>query len=102
MDKCLLKVLVAASLVVLLSILLAACGGGDRQDGEQGAPETLDGQTLVEERCTECHGLDRVTAVSQTREEWEATVEDMVSKGADLNAQEQEAVIEYLSTTYSD
>jgi hypothetical protein len=103
MNRRLLKALVALSLVVLLSILLAACGGSDQQqDKGQGAPGTLDGKALVEERCTKCHGLDRVTSAHKTKEEWKATVERMVGKGADLNTQEQEVVIEYLTATYSD
>jgi hypothetical protein len=103
MNKRLPKAPVIVSLVVLLSTLLTACGDGNQQQDEgQGAPETLDGKTLVEERCTECHGLDRTTGASQTEEEWRTTVERMVSKGADLDAEEQEVVIEYLSATYSD
>ena len=75
-------------------------GGDQQQDGGQSAPETLDGKTLVEERCTECHGLDRTTEASKTKEEWQTTVERMVSKGTDLNTEEQEIVIEYLAETY--
>lgn len=101
MDKRLLKALAAISLVLLLSVILAACGD-QQQDGGQGAPEALDGKTLVEERCTGCHSLERTTGASKTKEEWKTTVERMVSKGADLDAEEQEVVIEYLSATYSD
>jgi hypothetical protein len=92
MNK-LLKVLIAVSLVVLLSTLLAACGG-------QSTPATLDGKALVEERCTQCHSLDRVTSAHKTKEEWTTTVERMVSNGANLNTEEQGAVIEYLSANY--
>jgi cytochrome c5 len=102
MNRRLLKTLVALSLVVQLSTLLAACGGEQQQNEGQGAPKALDGKALVEERCTQCHGLDRVTGASKTEEEWKTTVERMVGKGADLDAQEQEAVIEYLSATYAD
>ena len=102
MDKRLLKALVAVSLVLLLSTLLAACEDSSRQQDEgQSAPTTLDGKTLVEERCTECHGLGTVTGTSKTKEEWETTVKRMVGKGADLNAEEQAAVVEHLATTYS-
>ncbi|MBN1812889.1 MAG: hypothetical protein JXA14_13720 [Anaerolineae bacterium] len=100
MNKSLLKALIAVSLVVLLSTLLTACGGDQQQDEGQGAPEALDGKTLVEERCTECHGLDRTTEASKTGEEWKTTVERMVDKGADLNTEEQAAVVEYLTETY--
>jgi cytochrome c5 len=63
-------------------------------------PTVLDGQSLVEERCTQCHSLGAVTGTSKTEEEWRATVGRMVGKGADLNAEEQAAVIQYLAETY--
>jgi hypothetical protein len=42
-----------------------------------------------------------VTGAGKTKEEWETTVKRMVGKGADLNAEEQAAVVEHLATTYS-
>jgi predicted small secreted protein len=101
MSKSLLRALVAVSLILLLSTLLAACEGGNQQQGEgQSTPGALDGKTLVEERCTKCHGLDRIESIGKTREEWETTVKRMVGKGANLNAEEQAAVVEYLAETY--
>lgn len=97
MNKRLLAVLSITSLVLLL---VAACGGSDEQQGTSAPEGTLDGKTLVEERCTECHGLDRVEGASKTKEEWQANVERMVSKGADLDAEEQAIVVEYLAETY--
>jgi len=64
------------------------------------APTTLEGKSLVEERCTQCHGLGRVERAKKTEEEWKATVERMVEKGAQLNQAEQELVIKYLAETY--
>ena len=60
----------------------------------------LDGIALLEERCTVCHNLTRVRSESKTLEEWKATVEKMVGKGAELDASEQEILIEYLADTY--
>lgn len=60
----------------------------------------LIGKTLLEERCTECHNLSRVTTNSKTLEEWKATVERMVNKGAELDMDEQEILIQYLAETY--
>ena len=99
MNKRLLEALIVVSLVVLLSTLLAACGGREQQNGGQDT-ETLDGEALVQERCTRCHDLSRVTSASKTRDEWQATVEDMVSRGANLDAEEQAVVVEYLAETY--
>ena len=63
-------------------------------------PATLDGQSLLQERCTKCHGLGGVERSKKTEEEWRATVERMVGKGAQLNQAEQEQVIKYLAETY--
>jgi hypothetical protein len=71
-------------LLLVLTVLLAACG----------AP---DGQALVESRCIICHNLVPVNTAVKSEEEWRETVEHMVSLGARLSKSEQEAVIKYLS-----
>jgi len=63
-------------------------------------PATLDGQSLLQERCTVCHGLGGVERAKKTEEEWKATVERMVGKGAQLDEAEQELLIQYLAETY--
>jgi hypothetical protein len=70
----------------------------------------LDGRTLVEWRCIECHDQSRFSNISDTYtgyrtveernleyEGWKSIVEKMVEYGANLNADEQEAVIKYLT-----
>jgi cytochrome c5 len=64
---------------------------------EPAAPE---GQVLLEERCTACHGLDRVANVQKSREEWEATVDRMVGYGAELSESERTILLDYLVETY--
>jgi cytochrome c5 len=105
MNKRIVMAFAIAFLVLLLGSLFAACGGVTREDTaapttEEGAPSTLDGKSLVEERCTECHDLGTVESAKKTAEEWKATVERMVGKGAQLNQAEQEVVIQYLAETY--
>ncbi|MCS7259460.1 MAG: ABC transporter substrate-binding protein, partial [Anaerolineae bacterium] len=58
------------------------------------------GAVLLQERCTKCHNLRRVETAKKTAEEWQKTVERMVSKGAQLSAEEQKVLIEYLAATY--
>ncbi len=66
-----------------------------------GAKETtLDGKTLLDTRCVECHNLSRVTSKSKTLEEWRTSVERMVAKGANLSSEEIEVLIQYLAETY--
>jgi len=68
-------------LVLLVGAFLAACGTSQTpaaSTGGQPATTTLDGQTLLQERCTVCHNLDRVTSAHKTTDQWTATVEKMV------------------------
>jgi cytochrome c2 len=90
-------VLVALALVALLAVsLIAACG----KAAEPAGSGALDGEALAKERCSACHSFDQVENAKKTPEEWKANVERMVAKGAKLNAQEQEAVIEFLSEAH--
>ena len=105
MNKHTLAVLTMMFLALLLGSLLTACGAKDETavpttEQEEAAPVTLDGQSLVEERCTSCHDLGSVERAKKTEEEWKATVERMVRKGAQLSQAEQELVIQYLTETY--
>jgi cytochrome c5 len=60
----------------------------------------IDGETLLEERCTQCHDLERTTQQQKDRAGWTQTVERMVNQGAQLNAEEQAILIDYLVETY--
>ncbi len=93
-------------LTLLLSVFISACGGPTAddppvQDGGTVSGITLDGKTLLEERCIACHTLDRVESASKSAAGWGLNVREMVGKGAELNASEQEVLIDYLSITYT-
>jgi hypothetical protein len=89
-------------LLLVLGLFLAACGGAQEPASGTGseAPADLDGKVLVEERCTQCHGLDTITGAKKSRDGWQSTVERMIGKGAQLNDAEKSAVIEYLTEAY--
>jgi len=63
-------------------------------------PSTLDGNALVNERCTVCHTRDRIDQADKDEEGWTATVDRMISYGAQLDSAEREAVIQYLVETH--
>jgi cytochrome c5 len=104
----------AVLIMVIASLISVQCGGSPpatevpaptealatEAPATEEVPATLDGKSLVEERCTQCHDLGRVERAKKTEEEWRATVERMVGKGAQLNEAEQELVIKYLAETY--
>jgi cytoskeletal protein RodZ len=60
----------------------------------------LDGQALMQARCTLCHNTARIEQAKKDRDGWEETVRRMVGKGAQLTKDEQDALIEYLAKTY--
>lgn len=114
MSKRRLVTFMIVSLAVLSASLFAACGGPaplqeeptvaptptPQEEEPTEEPASIEGESLLQERCTSCHSLSRVTQAQKTREEWEQTVTRMVGKGAQLNADEQAALIEYLAETY--
>ena len=58
----------------------------------------LDGASLVEERCSQCHGLGRVEQAAKDQAGWETTVDRMIGKRSGLlNAEERDAVVAYLA-----
>ena len=99
MQKRIYVVFTFAFLALVLSALVVACGK-PAEPAEPAQPAELDGEALAKERCSACHSFERVETAKKTPEEWKANVERMVAKGAKLDADEQEAVIEYLSEAY--
>ena len=93
-------------IVLLLTfVFISACGGSavdvpPTTEMDTGSEAALDGKALLEQRCTKCHTLDRVERESKSAAGWGTNVREMVGKGAELNASEQEVLIEYLSVTY--
>jgi cytochrome c5 len=108
MGKRIWIVLIGAALLLLL-VVTAACGatggqpaggGATGQPAGGGGVPANPGKQLVEERCTVCHGIERVTAAQKTQSEWQATVERMVAHGAQLDSSQQSQVINYLAEAY--
>lgn len=58
------------------------------------------GESLVSERCSQCHGLGRVQRAVKDQSGWEKTVDRMIGKSSGLlNNEERKAVIDYLSNS---
>ncbi|MEM5773765.1 MAG: hypothetical protein AAGU05_02095, partial [Anaerolineaceae bacterium] len=51
------------------------------------------GKKLVEERCSVCHSLSRVTSKRASHDQWEQTVDRMIANGAQLNSEEKQLVV---------
>jgi len=58
-----------------------------------------EGKSLLETRCTVCHDTARIKAVRKTKDNWGLTVDTMIRRGAKLNTEERQKVIDYLAET---
>lgn len=87
----------ALLIILLVAIMATACGGGAPAGGAQ-EPATgpLDGEALLQERCTVCHNLNRVDSATYDRAGWEAAVDRMIGRGAQLTEEERATLIDYL------
>jgi hypothetical protein len=65
----------------------------------QPGPST-DGATLLQDRCADCHSPDKVKQRPQSKDQWDRTVSNMISRGANLNDAEKQALVDYLAQTY--
>ena len=103
--------LVAVAVIVaglVLMVLVAACGSSPSEPTQAPAVDTpipteapaADGATLLETRCSTCHGVERATNLTKTADEWEQTVTRMVGNGAQLTEAEKSVLVEYLAQNY--
>jgi mono/diheme cytochrome c family protein len=86
--------------VILAGVLLAACGSSSSSSASSGGGSASDGQVLMQQRCSVCHGVNRVTSSQKTADQWKVTVDRMINKGAQLAPQEEQTLVTYLAETY--
>ena len=86
-------------LVLLVGSLLVSCGSGTSPTSSGGTGGT-DGASLMQSRCSVCHSTSRITSAHKTAADWTTTVQRMIGHGAQLNATEQQTLIDYLAANY--
>ncbi len=111
MNKRTISLLSILFLTLLVGALLVSCGTSDTTPATSSVATNnttpasssvgfSDGQTLMQERCSVCHSTDRITSAHKTAAEWTTTVNRMVIRGAQLDATEQQTLIDYLAANY--
>jgi mono/diheme cytochrome c family protein len=80
-----------------------AAAGTETKAAGTAAPD--EGRKLVEERCTQCHGIDKVEKGKADAEEWGKTVAQMQKnaekmKKTPITDEEAAKIVEYLAATY--
>jgi competence ComEA-like helix-hairpin-helix protein len=59
------------------------------------------GKEQVQRVCTACHTIDTVTSHHKTRSEWQATLEDMATRGAQGSDKDFMEILNYLSKNFA-
>lgn len=99
MSKRSMNLISIALIVLLIGTILTACGSS----GSSGTSSTgggADGLSLMQSRCSVCHSTDRITTAHMTTDQWKATVDRMISHGAQLTPAEEQTLVAYLAATY--
>jgi competence ComEA-like helix-hairpin-helix protein len=74
------------------AVVLALAQGGDLPEGK--------GKEVLERMCTNCHGLEQVTAQHYSKKYWGSVVDDMVSRGAEGSDEDVNLAIAYLARNF--
>jgi hypothetical protein len=86
-----------------LALLIAAGAIGTAAAGQQASsPPPGPGLDLINERCAFCHTTAQVLSVRKSPEAWASTVQLMIDRGAELNADEEKAMIDYLIANFAE
>ena len=106
-KKMKIRVIVLLLLAVTIILITAQCTSKATPTSapyppanSQPAATTLDGKALLQDRCTSCHSLQRAVSRGGNATQWKATVDNMIKQGAQLNADEEKALVNYLAQAY--
>ncbi|MGE5188631.1 MAG: c-type cytochrome [Gemmatimonadota bacterium] len=71
---------------LVAAVLVAGCAKKEEAPPAPPAPAAspaVEGKALFEQKCSACHGLDRATSLSLTKEKWAEIVKSMQAKRPD-------------------
>jgi competence ComEA-like helix-hairpin-helix protein len=86
------RVMFAISTLSLAGFALSAANGDDLPDGK--------GRDIVLRMCSNCHEIERVSGVRNSKKQWTNVVDDMVSRGAEGSEEDVNSVIGYLTRNF--
>ena len=95
-------------IVVSVMLLVFAAGCAKQEPPKPAAPAAsapaapaADGKTLFDTKCGVCHGIDRATVRTETKEKWAGIVKEMQGKKADwISDAEASKIIDYLAAEH--
>jgi mono/diheme cytochrome c family protein len=84
---------------VAAALFLLLVGPALSADGPQ-VRATAEGKALFESRCSRCHEIERPLARDMSRAEWEKLLIDMTSRGAEMDNEEKNLILDYLAARF--
>jgi mono/diheme cytochrome c family protein len=94
-------------IAVSVMLLAFAIGCAKQEPPKPAAPAApvaapaADGKTLFDTKCGVCHGIDRATARTETKEKWASIVKDMQGKKADwISDADAAKIVDYLAAEH--
>ncbi len=87
-------------IIVISGALLASCASSATATTAPAGGSTAAGEALLQTRCNVCHSVSRVLNAQKTADAWKATVDRMISYGAQLTPQEEQTLVAYLAQNY--
>jgi len=93
------------SILFSLAALAFAVAAAAQEPGPQPAPAPApptdaEVKAMFESACSSCHDTGFVGEHRKTHADWEWTVSQMISRGAELNPDEAAVLVDYLAKTY--
>jgi hypothetical protein len=64
--------------------------------GQISSTSAIDGAALIIEKLQDHHDAERIYSAQKTREEWNTTLDRMISYGAKISEEEKQIIIDYL------
>ena len=94
------KAVMAVTTLIVFLLVVPLLAPVQQPEANVNSPAAGNGEELVRTLCASCHSLERAVPGGRTREEWERTVQDMVSRGAQILSADAETIINYLAEQY--
>lgn len=74
----------------------------DTNDSDTDGAGAEKGEEIINDKCLQCHGINRIETQSKDEEEWRTTINSMIQKGAYLNDDDFDTLLNYLVENYGE
>ena len=92
--------LITSLFAIFVGLIFAVACASTTSSPTPVSTTTLDGATLLQQRCAVCHPLSFVEKSKHTAADWKLIADVMISRGAQLTPEEETSVVNYLSANF--